>query len=218
MKLNKAAFQKWQRWMEAVETDIKGVVNNADVFDKFTRVVKENYEHLKSVDGVFVPFVFDCYDACVAMAIRRHVKVDKSISLMRVIREVQRCARQFTFDFYLEQFPIDPDYINWQKLTFGQFSTDGQTISEETLEQDCTKLANLSKNILDVVDKKIAHLDKNGCDAMVTFRSLRQFPNTLNELTCRYLSLITGRGVTLKAYIPFDWEQVFRSPLARVDG
>jgi len=43
---------------------------------------------------------------------------------------MKKCASQFTMEFYLEQFPRDPDDFFWQEPTFKYVSEDGRVALE----------------------------------------------------------------------------------------
>ena len=55
---------------------------------------------------------------------------------MRLLVQIRDCADQFTFPFFVEQFPIDPSYVNWQSGAFALFSEDGMTVSTVIINKD----------------------------------------------------------------------------------
>src|SRR5260370_22344382 len=166
---------KWQDWAKRIKIDVESrLVHPRQVFRGFISTVKANSKHIGEHDGgVFVRFVQRCYVSHAAMAIRSHVKLgDKSISLMRLLAQIHESAPEFTFQFFLQQFPIDPSYVDWQSGAFSRFSHDGKTISQVIVLQDIDILKNLSARIEDLPDRSFAHLDKRGFDGVVTFGDL----------------------------------------------
>ena len=139
MKAIGAEFPKWQVWAQRIKTDVQSrLVHPRQVFRGFVKTVNANVEHIGQHDGgLFCKFVRDCYVSHTAMAIRSHVKQgDDSVSLMRLLVQIRDCASQFTFLFFLQQFPIDPNYVNWQTPTFSPFSKDGKAVSSEIVQKD----------------------------------------------------------------------------------
>ena len=59
---------------------------------------------------------------------------------MRLLVQIRDCADQFTFPFFVEQFPIDPSYVNWQSGAFALFSEDGMTVSTVIINKDIDDL------------------------------------------------------------------------------
>src|SRR5207245_622760 len=102
-------------------------------------------------------------------AIRSHVKVDKDgISLMRLLVQLRDNAPRFTLKICLEQFPRDPNYVDWQTGTFGQFSEDGVTVSASIVQSHIDQLKGLTSQVEAMADRSIAHLDKRGFVGSVT--------------------------------------------------
>src|SRR5262245_31198759 len=165
-------FPKWQEWARRIKQDVESrLVNPRQVFRAFARVLNENSEHITEHEGeVFCNFIKRCYVSHAAMAIRSHVKRNRdSISIGRLLDEIRESASQFTFQFYLQQFPKDPSYVDWQTPTFRQFSKNGKTISQDILQQDVEQLETLTRKVEQLADRSFAHLDKRGFGDMVTF-------------------------------------------------
>jgi hypothetical protein len=213
----KAEFLKWQKWARRIKEDVSlRLVQPRQVFRGFAEVVNGNREHITGRNGgVFCAFIKRGYAAQVAMAIRSHVKVDKdSISLMRLLVQLRDSAPRFTFEFFLEQFPRDPNYVDWQTGTFGQFSEDRVKVSARIVQSDIDQLKGLTSQVEAMADRSIAHLDKRGFAGSVTLGDLDRCIDAFDNLVCKYLTLINGSGYsTLEPSILFDWEDIFRVPL-----
>jgi hypothetical protein len=210
-------FPKWQKWAERIKADVEGrLVYPRQVFRRFAGVVTANSKHIGEHDGdVFVRFVARCYVSHMAMAIRSHVKRSQdSISLMRLLAEIHECAEQFTFDFFLLQFPVDPTYVDWQSVTFAPFSDATKAVSPAIVKRDIDDLKALTAKIEKLADRSVAHLDKRGFEDVVTFSDLDGCVDAFDQLVCKYLKLLTGGGyATLEPTILADWMKVFKVPL-----
>jgi hypothetical protein len=216
MKLDETTFDKWEQWLEKIESDVEAMVNNQQIYKYFFNVVNANIEHIKANEGfLFCDFVRQCYGVQAASAIRRHIKEDDdSISLMRLLKQIKQCASQFTYDFYLRRYPV----INGQevqKSKFQEFSDDGNIISEHKIDDDIQELRNIGLKVSDLVDRIIAHLDKRGVKEQVTYNDIEASINILNKMTCKYIRLITNAVAeysSLEATIQWDWEKIFSVP------
>ncbi|MCI0379590.1 MAG: hypothetical protein L0215_18435 [Gemmataceae bacterium] len=216
MKLTFSEFKKWHEWAERIDEDVTlWLVEPRQVYLGFVDIVDANKKHIEENEGgIFVLFVAQCYGSQAIIAIRRHLKVsNESISLMRLLEQIRDCASQFTYAFYLEQFPIDPKYVRWQVPTFRQFSEDGKTVAPALVQKDIDELKDLGATIEVLADRKLAHLDKRGFDGSVTFGELHQCIDAFNRVVCKYLKLIRGGGpATLEPSIILDWKKIFRVP------
>jgi hypothetical protein len=195
-----AEFRKWQEWAQRIKDDVQNrLVHPRQVFRGFVETVNANAKHIGEHDGeMFVRFVQRCYVSHTVMAIRSHSKIpmraDDSISLMRLLVEIRQCASQFTFQFFLEQFPLDPSLVDWRPGAFSDFSQDGKTVSQVTVEKDIDILKNLTAKVKDLADRSFAHLDKRGFNGLVTFGDLDACIDAFDRLVCKYLTLIKGGG------------------------
>jgi hypothetical protein len=78
--------------------------------------------------------VLDAYVSSIALGVRRLSRDHKdAISLVGILSQMKKCASQFTMEFYLEQFPRDPDDFFWQEPTFKYVSEDGRVASERII-------------------------------------------------------------------------------------
>jgi hypothetical protein len=210
-------FPKWQQWAERIKTDVENrLVNPRQVFRGFVQIINANAKHIAEHDGaVFVRFVQRCYVSLTAMAIRSHVKQgDESISLARLLTQIRDCADQFTFRFFLQQFPPDPSYVDWQTVTFAHFSEGGNAVSPAIVNKDIDDLKALTAQVEKHADRSLAHLDKRGFDGLVTFGDLDACIDTFDRVVCKYLKLLNGGGYsTLEPTILADWTKLFTVPL-----
>ena len=123
-RLTNKTFERWKSWSDKIEADLQNIINYHQVYEYFIQMVNENLLHIQENHGTkFCSFVRKCYGVHAAAGIRRHVKNKKdSISLMKLLDQLEKSANQFTYEFYLQQFPLEKDKWEWQKSTFASFS------------------------------------------------------------------------------------------------
>ena len=118
------------------------------------------------------------------------------------------------YEFYLDYFPIDPNYVIWQHPTFAEFSENGKAVTPGFVQKDIDDLKAITLQVEDLADKSIAHVDRNGFAGSVTFGDLDASIDAFDRLVCKYLKLLTGGGyATLEPRILLDWTQIFTVPL-----
>lgn len=216
MKLDENTFEKWKKWTALIEKDlINNIVNDKKIHNDFINMINSNIDHIERNHGrLFCDHIRKWYASNVATGIRRHMFDKKGeISLMRLMRQIRDVAKQFTFDRYLEFYPIKKDQlIPWQQITFSDFSEDGEVVSDELIDNDIQTFENISRKVSDYVDRKYAHLDKHDC-LSITFNDLSKSVELLDKLFCKYKTLLTGKGLsTLEATIQFDHMKIFKVP------
>lgn len=215
-KLTNVVFQKWFTWIEKIRDDLFKTVNRHQVFCYLIEVITENDKHIADNNGKkFCNSSIEAFVESISLGIRRQEKVDKkSISLMRLMLQLSRYTDQFTYEFYLKQFPKMDGEPPWQEWTFTNFSNDRKTLCKEIIENDMNELKEISNQILLFTDRTVAHLDKRSARADFTLDDLYSVVESYNKLACKYLSLITAKGyVTLKPTIQYNWKNIFTVPL-----
>lgn len=222
MKVDVAAWKKWQGWAERIYEDFRQVVEDRDIHEGFREVVQENGDWIDSNEGgLFIDFVKRNYVSSAFMGVRRQLKVDDdSISLMRLLGQMAAQAHQITFDFYMTIFPFeaeqDKDGWVWQRETFRSFTTDGKTVSAEMIQADALKARTLAAEIEKAADRTVAHNHKGDHKSNVTFDDLRASIHEFDELACRYIGFLTGKGWTsCGPSIVFNWRRVFDHPFRK---
>ena len=214
MKLDQETFQKWKSWSDKIKDDLMQLIDYKQIHDYFIIIVNANLDHVKLNKGKkFCDFVRKCYAVQTAVGIRRHMKSDKkSISLMRLLEQIKKCSRQFTYDFYTQCFPVDGG--EWQKATFRNFTDDEKVFSEQKIEADIESLKKIAKTVENLVDQRVAHLDKRGYSEDVTYQDIDNSLDVFNKIACKYLALLTGHGyITLKPEVQYNWKSIFTVPL-----
>ncbi|HEY2786512.1 MAG TPA: hypothetical protein VGJ05_16220 [Fimbriiglobus sp.] len=216
MRLNAETIAKWQSWGTKIENDLMDhLIHPRKIYRDFIEMAIANTVHIdKHRGGEFCGFVIDGYVAQVAMGIRKHAKNDDSISFRVLLDEVKKCAKQFTYEYYLSLVPAQVREPYVTEKTFALFSVDGKTVSESKVQDDIDRLDEVTAKVVTLCDKYLAHLDRKGYQGKVTFDDLDECADVFNELVCKYMKLIKNSGlISLDASIGWDWKAIFRVPL-----
>ena len=215
-RLTNKTFERWKSWTNKIEADLQNIINYHQIYEYFIKMVNENLLHVQKNDGtIFCSFVRKCYGVHAAAGIRRHVKNEKdSISLMKLLDQLEKSANQFTYEFYLQQFPSEKGKWKWEKSTFSSFSDNQQHLSKDIIFSDMDTLKSIAGKVSNYTDRAIAHLDPRGIQEDVTYDDLATAINLFNRTACKYFTLITGAGyTTLKPSILNDWTKIFTVPM-----
>ena len=216
MKLDKKTFKKWQDWHKIIQEDLTIILHYKEIQEYLFEIVPLNADHIDANHGgFFLNYVKECYGCYTAVGVRRIAKKssDKSsITLVRLLEQIKDCADQFTYDFFLEIFPQGG--FDWQKSTFDKFSDNSNVISTIKIENDIRELEKISKKVFDLVDRRIAHIDKRKIP-IITFQDISDPLDVLNSIICRYSSLLTSRSIlhSLKPEIQYNWKDIFKVPI-----
>jgi hypothetical protein len=218
VRLDEFAWQRWVGWIERVRVDVKSALTDRTVFRGFSEVARANDRWIRDHYGArFCHFIARAYVARVALAVRRHSREHKdAITLAGLLEQMEKCAPQFTFEFFLGRFPGGSEDHFTQKASFKYVSHDGRAASGALIRQDIEELQRLTTKVEGFVDKELAHLDKKGLVVPVTFNELDDALDALDRMACKYLTLLTGGyRDTLAATIQEPWAEIFKAPLRK---
>jgi hypothetical protein len=211
MKLDKEAFEKWQKWADQIKADLMELMDYKQIHDHFISVINGNLEHVNQNNGKkFCNFVRKCYAVQAAVGIRRHMKSDKkSISLMRLLDQMKECSNQFSDDlFRRECFPLPHKGITEEGFL------NCAIVSKQEIERDIALLKDIADKVESLVDQRVAHLDKRGYREDITYQDIDDSLNVFNKIACRYIALLTGHNYsTLKPEVQYNWKTIFTVPL-----
>jgi len=214
MRYKNDDFKRWIEWAQRVNRDLTHLINYDQIHSGFVEIFNANLEHIKKNDGIiFCDWVRGCYGVQASVGIRRHVRLknDDSISLIKILDQLLKCATQVTYSAFLDIYPIDG--YEWQKSTFCSLSENGTNLSEKIINQDIEVLNKIDEKIGNFVDKVFAHLDREGAED-VTFGDLEEALRLFDKIACKYITFLTSKGyVSLKPTIQNDWVQIFTVPL-----
>jgi len=217
MKLDVTTWKRWVDWSERIEESLSNTLGFKAIHDCFAEVVMENAEHIdKHHGGTFYDLVRYGYGVQAAMAVRRQVKNDKgSVSLARLLDQINKCSEQFTYEFYLERFPLKGErtFPGWQEDTFNGFSEDGKIISRDVIARDQKEIETLNTEIGAYVDRVLAHDDIKGRELGTTYKKIDDALAVVDRIACRYIALLTSNGyATLMAQNDYPWQGIFKVP------
>ncbi len=133
---------------------------------------------------------------------------------MKLLDQLKKSANQFTYEFYLQQFPLEKGEWEWQRSTFVSFSDNQQSLSEDIISSDMDTVKSIAGKVSNYTDRSIAHLDQRGIQEDVKYDDLATSINLFNRTACKYFTLIIGDGyTTLKPTIQEDWTKIFTVPM-----
>jgi hypothetical protein len=225
MKVDKATWAKWQEWTRRIEADLARVVDDQATFDQFRSVVEENAKWLDGNSGApFIDLIKRSYAAAAFMGIRRQLKVDdQSISLVRLLKQLAEGADQVTLDRYKELQDAGTAPWDWRKAALEELADESNpsVISRQKVEADIARVRQINERIEELADRVVAHHDKRGSEAKVSFDDLRGSIGAFDQIVQKYIVLFTGNsysGETLKANVAWDWKKIFRTPWIKPDA
>jgi hypothetical protein len=212
-------IEKWRRWAERIRTEvIEEVFTNRAAHRAWLEVVVEANDRIPGSD--ILDYWVGNYHRSQAVAVRRQIDLDdRSISLGRLLRELEQDRGLLTREWYVGQF-------HWGQQGLGSDGFDvwayldpdrpgrtesGHELSALRIRHDIERLDTAAANIKHHVNKVIAHSNRTRPTTSPTVANLDAAIDVLGEVFTSYYCLLMLRGlVRLDAVPQYDRLAPFR--------
>lgn len=222
------ALVRWKAWLENLKGQIYDLHHRRELHDEFM-VLLDTQDHRDT--GIFGDAFHRMYIESQVMAIRRLADDDKrTISLRRLIGQIEQWRRDFTRQWYVERWMSNFDRGSADERTrlLGEFQLtnanasfdnftdkDGdEQIGGRRLQEDRDELVRLTDDLVQYANATVAHAQREPVAATVTYGEFNKAIDHVGEMLRRYHLLIDQGGlVTTVPVIQGDWKGPFRKPL-----
>jgi hypothetical protein len=203
---------KWQhQYDQVILQQMMGLADQRRMFQEIMTIIRSNPRLPKR--SIVYSWLAQCYAHSAAAAVRRQRDEDRrSISLWRLLKDIENHPRDLTRNWYVSQWAsMDQDKGN---QIFNGFASKGQaTIDPAIIRRDRIELESLVARIKRFVDDHIAH--RSATPAVPpTFAALNAAIDATAKLVARYGLLLRQAPGMGKSHpiLPKDWLEVFRVP------
>lgn len=222
-------LKDWEeRWLKSVGEQIYRLHHRRQIHDEFLEMLDAD----RNPDAVtFADEFHQMYLESQTLAIRRQADDDhRSLSLRRLIGQLQEHRKEFTRAWYVERWIGDLDvhstdersrlYAEFQhgmaNDAFDQFTDEprGEVLGGRRLSDDRDELLAITAKVVDFVNENVAHVAAEPSAAPVTYEEFHGALAHLESMLKRYYLLINqGALITATPEIQTDWKAPFRRPL-----
>jgi hypothetical protein len=204
-----------RRWFDVIEGELQRLLIDNHVFWEIQEVVRRN-PRFEGIPGLVTQWMASCFIQAAVSGVRRQVKLDKdSISLRRLLVELQTYPQLVTREMYLEYFEDSPrEHQDVGAREFDQWSGGGKQLDPKVVETDVSRLVAAAAPIEAYGDCRVAHYDQRGlAGPMPTFAELTDCLQVLDETFTKYHVLLRGSSLStaLPTILP-DWQAIFTFP------
>ncbi len=175
-----------------------------------------DYSGARAVAAVpLLYFLADTYAATQAVAVRRQAEVGpRVISLGVLLHEIAGDPERLSRERYLSHYDSYARRAQGEPEWAERFAGDvGDYVDPDLVRADLEELRNGTARTKDLVDKHLAHADKDGLSNPPTFGELHSAIDAINEQFKKYVLLLTVSSYATLIPVPqYDWLAVFRQP------
>lgn len=209
--------RKWRGWVTRVEQELTNPVISRHIYNQVRKIVLANPDIRRPSD--FHIWLVHNYFVATSVGIRRLTDADaRSVSLTRLLHDIQRHSCALTRVSYVRPFPVWLKHAGSRQ--FDRFAGPGNTSLDPRIPQDDLKrIETKEKRIRKFVNKRVAHLDRrNRRFRPQRFDELDSMITLLERLFLKYKLLLTGISISSNTLLPtwaYDWKAILREPWLR---
>lgn len=221
---------EWETvWLKNVAHQIHGLYHRRQLHDEFLAML-DNQDHPDT--GIFRDSYHLMYIEAQVMVIRRQSDNDnRTLSLRRLIGQLERHRQRFTRDWYVRRWVGDRDPESPDKLerldarfhlkaaneAFDRFTDEpgGAQLGGRGLQEDRERLLAMTDSVVRYANAVVAHAEREPNNVAVTYSDFHHALEHLGAMLRRYYLLVNQGGlVTATPTIQGDWKGPFRKALA----
>lgn len=216
-------------WLESLKVQIYDLHHRRALHDEFMAML-DAQDHPDT--DVFRDLFHRMYVEAQVMAVRRQADDDpRTLSLRRLIGQLQQHRREFTREWFVRRWMGDfdadtPDersrleaqfHVEAANDAFDQFtdSPGASVLGGRRLDEDREALLAVTDDVVRFANATVAHAEREPTDVHVTYDDFHRAVEHLGEMLRRYYLLINQGGLaTATPTVQGDWRGPFRRPLA----
>ncbi len=202
--------------VKVCERAVVALLNDRETFRRFADAVNES----AAVRQTWFPsIVARWYSQSMLIALRRLADADeRTHSLRRLLEEMLAHPEAWSRDAMLQIWAADDQHkYPLDKLdlllsgTYREFADkSGHMLNTERIRTDRNRLSKELDRVKTVVDKQIAHTERDWEPLELTFPELRSAVDVVHEMVKPYIALLTGAGFTDMTPTPQTrWWRIF---------
>lgn len=206
-------IEKWRRWIEGpIKSEVLTVWWHRDVYRRVATITQERNPQLPP--SHFFDQLSTTYATSQASAVRRQAdRNPRVISLGRLLVEIRDDPGRFSRQRFVNQYDVDQQDRGDCAFTEHFAGNVGDHVDPDLVVGDLARLDEEAREVVEYVDKHVAHSDARRMRDLPTFRELNKAIDAIGALFERYALLITVESWGTLVPVPqYDWEAVFREP------
>ena len=233
-------LEKWLKWMETIHDEVRGLVQDANMFWEIQDIIRENPRIQKP--NAFYSYLARTYLSHALIGLRRQTKLQKdSVSFVRLLDEIAKNPEELSSTYFNSCHPYSngPDLdqvagkadleavgiVDASQLKeiikmddFAPYAdASGAYVCPQMVKNDKARLESKSKILAEFADNRVAHWDKRKPTVVPTFKALDDCIKLIDQMYVKYHFLFHAESMeTLMPTYQYEWKSIFCEPWLKV--
>ncbi len=214
-KQHTSVRRRWRNWIKLLEKELEWIIRSTHIYKEIGEIVKNNQSIQKPYDvhnWIKLNYVESTF-----VAIRKLMDHDKrSISFYHFLKELEANPHIITRASHLSHYS-DHNKIIGNKYFDSVAGSGLNKLPKSIPQNDLKQLLTAEKKIRTIVNKRIAHLDRNNLKRKFpSFHEVVDVISLFENTFLKYKQLLTAdAGSHMLGTWQYDWKSVFYEPWLR---
>jgi len=214
------ALADWEAlWLPSITSQVFNMQHRRQLHDEFVELLSDGRP---TGGGIFEQFFHQIYLEAQTLSVRRQCDKDsRTLSLRRLVGQLEKHRADFTRVWYVDRWmeawrmnhpqgdADDEEFQRWTaNHTFDAYTDlpGDDVLGHRRLQKDRAALLEVSKKLIDLVNRTIAHADGRGKIEDVTYAEFHAAMDYVAAMFERYYLLISRSSlVSSTPVVPLDW-------------
>jgi hypothetical protein len=205
-------LRRWRVWIRRIKSEVGDLLGRREIFIGIRNVLQLNRDI--GEPRALVCWMMQNYVEATTIGVRRLCDTRDDVeSLSRLLRELLQYPGVLSLASHARLYPAR--HRERARASFQSIAGHGRvTLSERSLRRDLRRLEDSATRIQRFVNKRVAHAaPRHELRRGPTYGQLSVSLRTLDEITVKYLVLLTGDGYSTCAPVrQYDWRRVLLQP------
>ncbi len=206
---DKLKLAKWIKWIDFLYNEVLYLFTNRFIFIELQTIINSNTRIQKP--SIFYDQYRINYATTILMNLRRLLEPNKSgVTFYELLDDIcinpKVITRKYHVSLY-KQKNMGGDTFNKYA---GKTTGDKDFLDINIVFSDKSSLEKNLNQIKPLIDKIIAHRDKNPPKVLHTYNDIDEIINFIGDLTKKYYLILKAGSITnLTPTIQYDWKEIF---------
>ena len=203
-------FKEWDRWLEMIHEDVRGLLISRYIFRGVRNLILTNPKI--KMRSSFYDWMGIAYSSQQLIGIRRQIDERRdSVSFVRLFKAVAAKPTVLSRERYVALYSGSGPLKEAANRHFDKFAGKGSShVDAAKIQLDRRELVERSNGLREYTNRRLAHLNRSNSATIPTYPELDRCLDFMEDLLKKYLLLFRSDAyMNIVPVWQYDWQRIF---------